>query len=90
MTTSHISVPESNIPLTTTLLVSSIVAEQCIGEQKKALSDLWCIRKIELIVVGQCSMMSEMSRGLGLCVHRHSPLDLKGLSALWWLQKGAV
>lgn len=71
------SMVESDILLTTALLVSSIVSEQCIGEQKDS---IWPVvhQKIELIVGGQCSMMSEMSWGLGLCVHRHSPWVWKG------------
>lgn len=59
------------------IAVSSFVSEQCTGEQKDS---IWPVvhQKIELIVVGQCSMMSEMSWGLGLCVHRHSPWAWKG------------
>lgn len=68
-----------SFPLTSTLLVSSVLGEQCNGEHK---GSIWPAmnQKIELIVVGQCSMMSEMSWGLRLCVHRHSP----------WVWKGSV
>lgn len=68
-----------SFPLTSTLLVSSVLGEQCNGGLK---GSIWPVmnQKIELIVVGQCSMMSEMSWGLGLCVHRHSP----------WIWKGSV